>query len=133
MRKRFQLKTTVPSWIFLGFALMLFAMCWVEIVRLASSTNFSITFRSLSITYPFYVQIALSLVPYLIWIVFLSIGRKHRSTGQTIKAVFGTGIGNGGTINIIDTLNGSGNFMPETGTTTASDIKAVFLRVVRCA
>lgn len=79
MRKKYQLRTTAPSWIFLAFAIFLFSMCWVEMIREITSDPNSITFRVFTFTVPFYVSLAVNLIPYLFWLAILIIGKRIKN------------------------------------------------------
>lgn len=92
MRKKYQLRTTVPSWIFLGLAIMLYAMYWVEMIRQISSDPGSIIFYVFSVTVPFYVSLAVNLIPYLFWLVILIIGKRIKNPFVPLIVYFAYGL-----------------------------------------
>ncbi len=92
MRKRYQLKTTVPSWIFLGFAIFLFSMCWVEIIREITSDPNSISFSVFSFHVPYFAALAVNLIPYLFWLVVLIIGKRIKNPFVPLITYFAYGL-----------------------------------------
>lgn len=92
MRKSYQLKTTVPSWIFLVFAIFLFSMCWVEMIREITSDPNSISFSVFSFHVPYFAALAVNLIPYLFWLVILIIGKRIKTPFVPLILYFAYGL-----------------------------------------